>query len=195
MSGKELIESLRKTGDKKILILRQEAEAEAGKLRAEVAARIERMRADNARVRSARVNAVLSAGVSEANNRARHAKLLADKALAERLFAVAGSSLRQLRNEGYLRAFEKLARELPSLRWQVVRVNPLDVDFAKRYFPAAEVLPDEHISGGMDASAEKGAVRVINTFEKRLERAWPDLLPRLIEDAYREARNGLPAES
>lgn len=195
MSGKELIESLRKTGDEKILLLRREAEAEGGKLRAEVAARIERMRADNARVRSARVSAVLSAGESEANNRARHAKLNADKALAERLFAVAGSSLHRLRDGGYPLAFEKLARELPSLRWQLVQVNPQDVDFARRHFPAAEILADEHITGGMDASTEKGAVRVINTFEKRLERAWPDLLPVLIEDAYREARNEPPAES
>ncbi len=65
-------------------------------------------------------------------------------------------------------------------------MNPADIGLAKRHFPGAEIVPDETISGGMDATAEDGAIRVMNTFEKRLERAWREMLPLLIKDVYQE---------
>jgi V/A-type H+-transporting ATPase subunit E len=34
----------------------------------------------------------------------------------------------------------------------------------------------------MEALADEGRIRVINTLEKRLERGWPELLPVLIEE-------------
>jgi V/A-type H+-transporting ATPase subunit E len=190
MSGRELIESLRKAGDEKAGMLRQEAEAAAREMRAGLADRLARLRADRERDQSLAANAALSARVSEANNQARRSRLIVEQALADRLFAAAGSSLRRLRDEGYPRVFEMLAWELPFLTWNAVRVNPSDVETAKRVFPDAEIVPDETISGGMDASTEDGAVRVINTFEKRLERAWPDLLPLLIRDVYGEMGDG-----
>ena len=48
----------------------------------------------------------------------------------------------------------------------------------------------ETITGGMDAETADGAIRVVNTFEKRIERAWADLLPLLIKDVYQEATDG-----
>ena len=48
----------------------------------------------------------------------------------------------------------------------------------------------ETITGGMDAAMEDGTIRVINTFEKRLELAWADLLPLLISDVYQEVSDG-----
>lgn len=195
MSGRELIESLRKAGDEKARMLRHEAEAAAEAIRTELAARLARMRADRDQDRDLAADAALSERVSEANAQARRATLIAEQALADRLFAAAVSSLRRLRDNGYPRVFEALARELPSLAWNTVRVNPGDLDIARRTFPDAEIVPDETISGGLDASAEDGSVRVINTFEKRLERAWPDLLPMAIRDVYGELRDGPPDRS
>lgn len=195
MSGRELIESLRKAGDEKVHMLWHEAEAAAKSVRSEYADRLTRLRAERDRERDRAAGAALSARVSEASSEARRETLIAEQTLSERLFAAAGSSLRRLRDSGYPHVFEALARELPSLAWNTVRVNPGDLDIARRTFPEAVIVPDDTISGGMDASAEDGAVRVINTFEKRLERAWPDLLPMVIRDVYGGLRHGLSERS
>jgi V/A-type H+-transporting ATPase subunit E len=47
----------------------------------------------------------------------------------------------------------------------------------------------------VDATAEGGAIRVVNTLEKRLERAWREMLPLLIKDVYQEVSDGTPAGS
>jgi V/A-type H+/Na+-transporting ATPase subunit E len=193
MSVRELVESLRKAGDEKVCALWREAEDEAGAIRTEIEDRIGRMRADSGRVLAARVDALLTAAIGEAKNRARFSRLNAERTLSERLFSAASSALRRLRDDRYPALFEKLALELPSLDWQVVQVNPGDVGFAKKYFPKAEIVPDDKITGGMDATAEGGAIRVINTFEKRLERSWLDLLPDLIKDVYKEVSRGAPS--
>jgi vacuolar-type H+-ATPase subunit E/Vma4 len=71
-----------------------------------------------------------------------------------------------------------------------VRVHPADIDLARKHLSDAEIVPVETITGGMDAAMEDETVRVINTFEKRLELAWADLLPLLISDVYQEVSDG-----
>jgi vacuolar-type H+-ATPase subunit E/Vma4 len=195
MSSRELVESLRRAGDEKVCALWREAEDEAGAIRAEIEDRIGGKRAESGRDLAARVDALMTAAISEAKSRARLSKLTAEKTLADRLFSAASIALQRLREDRDGSLFEKLALELPSLDWQVVRVNPGDLHFAKKYFPKAEIVPDEKITGGMDATAEAGAIRVINTFEKRLERSWMDLLPELIKDVYQEVSSGAPSAS
>ncbi len=197
MSSKELIESLRKVCDEKTRSIWKEAEAEAEKIRAEVARKLDRLREETARIEAVGATEKIAQAVSEANNEARRLRLSVEKALSDRLFSFAASSLSRLRNERYPHVFETLARELPPLLWQSVRVNPEDIDLAKKYFPAAEIIPDKTIVGGMDAMTDAGKVRVINTFEKRLERAWvEDMLPGLIEDCYEEmSGHGTPRVS
>jgi len=78
--------------------------------------------------------------------------------------------------------FSRLAAELPPIAWETLRVNPADAEVATRLFPRARIVPDSAICGGMEALAEEGRIRVINTLEKRLERVWPELLPALIEE-------------
>jgi V/A-type H+-transporting ATPase subunit E len=63
-------------------------------------------------------------------------------------------------------------------------VNPEDVGFAKNIFAGADIIPDKTIAGGVDAMTDGGEIRVINTFEKRLERAWVDMLPELLKKVY-----------
>jgi V/A-type H+-transporting ATPase subunit E len=184
MGCKELIESLRRAADERIKQVWQEAEREAGRVKAEIAHKLGQLRENCARTESLAATAAQVAAVSEANNRSRTNLLTAEKALSDRLFSVALSSLHRLRNSGYQEAFGKMARELPPLAWKTVRVNPEDVGLAKSIFTGAEIIPDKTIAGGVDAMTDGGKIRVINTFEKRLERAWVDMLPGLLKETY-----------
>lgn len=185
-----MIESLKKAADDRIRMLRQEAEKEADKIRADAASRLEDLREDVKKRQALMAGDRNVRAVSEANRRARTMKLSADKALSDRLYQLAVSSLSSLRKESYEALFATMARELPPHAWQVARVNPQDVALAKKHFPGADIQADPRITGGMDVSAQKGAIRVVNTFEKRLERAWGDMLPALIKDVYQEANDG-----
>lgn len=195
MSCKELIDSLKKAADERVLLMRQESEREAGAAKADVARRLEQRRDEAKRKEAAAQRDANAQALSAANNRAREIMLSAEKELSARLEAVAASSLPGLRKAGYETAFGKMARELPTLAWHTVRVNPGDVALAEKFFPGAEIVPDRNITGGMDVSTKDGSIRVINTFEKRLERAWSDMLPLLIRDVYGEGSGGIPAAS
>jgi len=133
--------------------------------------------------------------LAEEGGRARSIRLGAEKTLSDRLLSVALSSLKQLRHTRYPEVFEKLAKELPSLPWKIVRVHPDDKDLARKHLPDAEIVPMETITGGLDAATADGTIRVVNTFEKRMERAWSDLLPLLIKDVYQEASDGATQKS
>jgi vacuolar-type H+-ATPase subunit E/Vma4 len=193
MGCKELIESLRKEADKRIESVRQEAEAEAGKIRTETAHKIELLREESRRALSSEVNNMLMHALSEADKQARICRLSAEKRLSDRLFSAASSSLGRLRSARYRDVFKAIAGELPPLHWQTVSVNPEDVGIAREIFPDAEIIQDAGITGGLVVTAEGGKIRIINTFEGRLTRAWGDLLSELIKDAYREGTdNGTP---
>jgi vacuolar-type H+-ATPase subunit E/Vma4 len=195
MSCRELIDSLRKAADEKVLLIRREAESEAGEAKAGVARRLDQLRDDADRKRSAAERDAVSEALSAANNRARDVRLSSEQRLSARLKVLTGASLASLRTGGYEAVFAAMTKELPALSWRTVRVNPEDVALAGKYFPGAEIMQDPHITGGMDVSTEGGSIRVVNTFEKRLERAWSDMLPLLIKDVYREVSDGASAAS
>ena len=190
MSSRELIESLRAASKEKIRLIQQEAEQEAKALQTAKEEKLEGLRKRYAdRLASAEGEESLLA-VADAGNRARALRLDAEKVLSDRLVSIARSSLHLLRDSNYPAVFEKLVRELPSFAWKLVRVNPADVSMARKYFPDAEIVPVEIISGGVDATLADGTIRIINTFEKRLERAWVEMLPLLVKDIYREVSDG-----
>jgi V/A-type H+-transporting ATPase subunit E len=195
MSCRELIESLRKGADEKGRVMQQEAEQAAGTAKAEVERRLERLRSDADKQRMEANREAFARALSVANNRARAIRLSAEQELSVLLKNSAASSLATLRRADYEEVFAKMARELPALAWHTVRVNPGDAALAAKYFPGAEIVPDRNITGGMDASIQDGSIRVINTFEKRLERSWSDMLPLLIRDIYGEGSDGTPAAS
>jgi len=190
MGSRELIESLRAASKAKIRLIQQEAEQEAKALLTAKEEKLEGLRKRYAdKLASAEGEESLLA-VADAGNRARALRLDAEKALSDRLVSIARSSLPLLRDSNYPAVFEKLAMELPSFAWKLVRVNPADVSMARKYFPDAEIVPVETISGGVDATLADGTIRIINTFEKRLERAWGEMLPLLVKDIYREVSDG-----
>jgi hypothetical protein len=69
---------------------------------------------------------------------------------------------------------------LPKREWQRVTVNPADMALARLQFPGCDVATDAAISGGV--IAEDAALRVNNTFERRLAASWPELLPGVMTD-------------
>jgi len=184
MGCKELIESLRASGDEKIAALRAGAGQEAEKVRADTALAIEALRADHERRKAGLAAEIAAERASEAQESIRQVMLAAEKKLCDRLSALARSSLRTLRNEGYREVFRSFASELPRFAWRTVRVNPGDAELARTFFPEAAIIPDENITGGLIVETEGGSVRVDNTFEKRLERAWEEMLPEIMKEVY-----------
>ena len=187
MGCKELIEALRASGDEKVKAIRSDAEREAARIRAEAAQRVEAVRAGHARKRAAAAAAHAERLLSEANGTARRIRLDADHALSARLYGIARASLPRLRNAGYRDVFVSFAGELPRFIWKTVRVRPEDADLAKQLFPDAEIVGDNGITGGLEAVSEGQQVRVVNTFEKRLERLWEELLPDVMKDLAEQA--------
>ncbi|MBF0559320.1 MAG: V-type ATP synthase subunit E [Nitrospirae bacterium] len=184
MSCQELIEALRKRGEENALTLRQEAEAEADRIRADAAERSSRVRASLGSSNLVAVREQTGGMISEARRKARLILLSAEKELSANLYAAASESLVCLRDKQYPEVFDALVNELPACKWKVVRVNPVDEGSARVHFPGAEVIADSSITAGVDVEGEDGRVRIINTFEKRLENAWAVVLPELIKDIY-----------
>lgn len=182
MGCKELIGSLRAAGDEKLKALHVESEQEEKQIRAEAARRIEALKEEYTRKHAAEAAKQAEALMAEANRTVRAIGLRAERALAERLFSIARASLRTLRNAGYREMFTRFTRELPQFSWKTVRVNPEDVTLAREQFPGAEILADPGIVGGLEAASEGGQVKVINTFEKRLERIWEEMLPDIMKE-------------
>ncbi len=184
MGCEELIASLKKEAEEKIREIWRGVEEEAGKTRTGFSLRLEALREANASGNSSESDRMKI--LLDAQYRARTIRLISEDRLSARLYTLAVSSLHLLREEGYEDIFHKLALELPPLGWRAVRVNPDDSGLAKKYFPGAKILVEKDVTGGMEAEAEEGEVRVVNTFEKRLERAWPQMLPGLFAEINRE---------
>ena len=183
MGYMELIEALRKEGEEKIRAIWREAEAEAGKIRRDAAEKIDEMKEKHGRVQASTAKDKSDDILSDAAKRARSIRLLSEEELSDRLYRLSVPLLRTLRGKDYKDVFSAIVKELPQNRWEVIRVNPEDEDIAKGYFHDSEIVRDINITGGLDASAAGGGIRILNTFEKRLERVWKELLPEIIRDA------------
>jgi vacuolar-type H+-ATPase subunit E/Vma4 len=186
LGHRELIESLRKEGEANISQLWSEVKAEAEKINAETARRIDVLREKYDEVREVEVSKHEQSILAGAKNRAHVIKLLAEKALSERFFPLAMLNLRELRDHAYKDVFAELVAGLPDMAWDNVRVNPQDLEMARGHFPDSNIIPDDNISGGLEVSREEGRVCIVDTFEKRLEKAWEDILPLLINEVYKE---------
>jgi V/A-type H+-transporting ATPase subunit E len=184
MASKELIERLNREAEERVEAIRKEAAAEAEKLRSE-ARRSAKDLAIKCRAEEAEAVRERTAGITaKAEGEARAIRQAAAEGLAGRLRATAFSSLADIRAHDYGSTFRALAAEIPPYDWKVIRVNPADEALASEAFPGVRVVGDSGISGGLEAASEDDRVRVINTLEKRLERAWEEILPSLIDEAY-----------
>lgn len=195
MGYRELIASLRIEGEEKMKTIRDNARAEAEELQANAAKKIEQLRKEY-KVKEADIGKAQEDDVlSKARNKARIIRLEADTSLSDRLLRLALPCLPELRNERYEAVFALLKKELPETSWDEVIVNPEDVPMARTFFPDADITSDDGIAGGLEVFRESRKQHVINTFEKRLERAWEEILPLMVIDAHKEAlKHGTPSE-
>jgi len=182
----ELIESLRKDGEENINRMWSNVKAEAEKINEETSLRINELRDKYQKKSETEVKQQEESILAEARNRSHRIKLSTERALSDRLFPLAASSLVDLRDTRYKEVFISLIKELPDKSWEEIRVHPQDVGIAQEHFPHAHITPDKSISGGLEVLREEGRVSISNTLNKRLERAWEDLLPLIFTTIYKE---------
>jgi len=162
----------------------REAEEEAARMRSAALQRLDSLCRESPETGNADDEAAKV--LREAGTRARTIRLASEVRLSERMYAMANTLLPVLRKTGYRGVFGRLAEELPPNGWTRARVHPGDVELARSFFRSMEIDTDDHISGGYEAETQDGAIRVTNTFEKRLERLWPRILPELMKEVYKE---------
>lgn len=182
MGRAALIESLRSKATEDAAALWSDARARAEAYRRELGQALEQQRMREAEAAAALARKLQDDATVEARHRAREIRAQTALVLADRLFRLAVAELPKLRDASGPELFQALARELPQRDWQRVRVNPADREAARARFPAAEVVCDPVICGGLEVEADAGRIRVSNTLATRLESAWPDLLPNLVND-------------
>jgi len=190
MSSKELIESLRRSGEGTILTILHEAEQEAEAVKAAASRTIADLQKKYAEELETFTEAEQRRARSEAEGRALRMRLDAENKLSDALFSIARFSLHQLRDDRYVDMFGRLVRELPALPWKIVSVNARDAELARKHFPDARIDAVGHIAGGFEVSLADESLRIVNTFEKRLERLWPLVLPQMVRELEQELNDG-----
>jgi V/A-type H+-transporting ATPase subunit E len=193
MGRKELIAALNREAEERVRVIRREAETRAAEMRSGTKERLARLREEVDMACAMRVAEEERAKLREAEEEAMDIRLGAERKLSERLFQVATALLSSLREENYRETFRALAAELPEHAWETVTTAPGDETLAREVFPEAHVVSSESIVGGLCVEAEQGKVRVTNTLEKRLERAWEEMLPEVLQDVYRKMQRRWPA--
>ncbi|MBI1919932.1 MAG: hypothetical protein HYS23_02515 [Geobacter sp.] len=186
MGYEKLIETLRKEGAEKVAAIRQEVEAQGEDFKRETAEKSAALREEFAHRGEEEHAAIQRESLAEALRETRQQRLAAEHELAGRLLELARQALPDLRAEHPGELFATLVKELPQGQWEVVKINPADRKAAKRFFADAKIKTDKAIAGGFEATTDDKRFRVVNTLEKRLERAWPELLPRILADIRRE---------
>jgi vacuolar-type H+-ATPase subunit E/Vma4 len=186
---KELIASIQKDARDRISAIRNEAESEMDKIRKELSAKIDRLREEHGKLQEESMKILEERAESGRERLIRGIRLSAEKSAADRLFPLALSCLQELRDEQYKDTFHSLAEELPSLQWNQVRVNDKDRDAARACFPESPIQGDNSITGGMVVALDGMKISISNTFEKRLARAWEEILPPIMRDVYKEVSN------
>jgi len=181
MGYQELIAGLQREAEATIHSIWMEANKEIQRLKDEASNRIKMMRERYEDKRIHLTNSLRKRIMDEARQMAREIRLKAEDEISKRLFRIASDCLRILRNDEYGTTLSMLIKELPSDGWDKVMVNPEDVEMVKGYFPDAEIIPDRGITGGFIV-IKNDKMSIINTFDKRLERAWDELLPLIIRD-------------
>jgi vacuolar-type H+-ATPase subunit E/Vma4 len=181
LSLEQLIASLRENERRQIEKIWQQAKAEAETIRKEAAETIDSLRKKQTKEVEATRRQCTHAILAEADTIAKNKELFVNDKLATELFETALKMLPVLRTAEYENVFLQLADELPPNDWQQVTVSEQDREIAIKKFPGATVKTDAAIYGGLMVSIEQERIIVDNTFNKRLERHWNFLLPRLIK--------------
>lgn len=194
MGLNELIDSLKKNGQKQIDDIWQAAESEAEILRKQIAEAIADITKIHADKLASACQKSMRAIFSETEVKTRQKKLFAYQNLDQALRNAALKQLPSLRHQKYEKIFAMLVAELPEREWEKIVVHPDDLQMAAKFFTANSLQPDSAISGGVLAETANGRIVVDNTFEKRLERKWPQILPQIIAELEKHFEKSGTAE-
>lgn len=182
MSHEALILDLRRKSSDRIKKIWGEAEVGAEELRSLKREEFERRQVEVKRQLKDEAEMIAAPILHEARRSALAIEDEAMRGLSERLYALAGSMVVQLRQQDYEDVFATLVGEVPAIDWERVWVSPKDMELAGSFFPGAEIEEDPSIIGGFIAATDGGSYQVINTLERRLEKAWQVLLPLLLKE-------------
>lgn len=180
MGRNKLLEALQRNGQETLAILTGRRTAEKERLRALATSRREEMQEEHKQQRELLCSTRKRQLLVKAEREVALIRLRAEAALALRLQERARSSLPQLDNDDAERLFRLLAAELPPQPWQTIWTTPGASAAAAALFPAATIITDPALAGGIKAATADNALTVDNTLETRLEKLWPDLLPQLL---------------
>lgn len=190
MGERELQEALRNRAQERIQAAWQAAEAAVATQRAAAAAQraalCAAMEKQSASAAAAEQRTLLTA----TELAMRRQRLAAVAALEERLHALAVQLLGSLDGDERCRLWRALAGELPAAAWQRVSVHPDDRALARQAFPAALVIDEAALVGGLLTAMADGRIEVDNSLSGRLERAWPGLLSSLLAAINEEVAKG-----
>ena len=180
MGLEELLNTLKKNEQKQIDDIWQAAKSEAETLRKQVADATADITKNHADQLASACQKSMRSIFSETEVKAREKKLFAYQAFDQALQNAAIKQLPALREQNYEKVFANLVNELPESQWEKIVVNPADLELAAKFFAANIIHSDSAISGGLIAVTTNGKIIVDNSFEKRLERKWFQILPSII---------------
>lgn len=193
MGLEELINTLRKNEQNQIEDIWQAAKNEAESLRKQISEAIADITRNHAEQLKSACQKSMRTIFSDVNSKTRREKLLTYKSLDQALQAAALKQLSSLRKQNYDSVFAKLVGELPERKWEKIFVNPADLKMAVKFFTADIIKPDSSICGGLIAITAENKIIVDNTFKKRLERKWFQILPAIIVKIEKQYGESGPA--
>lgn len=184
MSLDQLINRLKEKQRHRIEELRQKAAAEAEAARQQCDTMIAALHQDHMRRLEQAVGQESESLLAGVRCQCRKESLEAEGRLTNRLQLLAVRLLASLRQGDYPAVFSSLAAEIPDRHWDCITVNPEDTDLAAQHFPESKIQKESDICGGLIAESTDSRITVCNTFEKRLEKCWPQLLPVLLKEVH-----------
>ena len=185
MGESELKIALQREGEEQVRAFWKAAEEKVAKRRQELKEEQEQLRLEAERQLQAEVSRRRNSLIADARMLAMAGRLHAEALLEERLQGLASQLLTELTEKNREVLWQAFCSELPTAEWSKITVSQADEALAARTFPAAEVELEETLAGGLIATSRDEGVKVDNSLGCRLQRAWPDLLPRLMSEFRR----------
>lgn len=184
MNVEKLKQALLKQAKEQIEKYYSDADKEVEKFRVDKICELEQFKAEYNKKMEKELEKKRTEILADANKKARKMLVLAEDEFAKKVYALALAELASLRDDTYCDCFERLVRELPEYHWEEVTVNHQDVSLAAKFFPDVRINVSNRITGGFEVSAKSGTITVNNTFEKRLERAFSNIIVELLKEVY-----------
>lgn len=183
MGHQELVADLQKKGDARKQEIWQKAQDKINVMKANASQKIAAEKKNLADEETAACEKIRTSIIMNAQREVNAVLNGAEQGLAKRLYSLAQDVVPELKDlRRYETIFTALAAELPPYSWDETVVHPDDIKMAATTFPGIQIVVDKKIGGGFKIIGRNQTIIVDNTFEKRLERIWPMLLPQLIEN-------------